>query len=114
MDILTPSRFGSLGDDGAFHVPIPGLYADLDSGSGSVALTDAFAEASPRVRIDVLQHWIRALNDQRDAAFVEMFRDFAQPLHGMTIVEQIERFRSSCARQGRACPANLPVLLQRF
>ena len=114
MAALTASQFGSLGDGGPLHLPIPGLFADIESGSGAVALSDEFLDAPPEIRVDVLQHWMRALNRQRESALVDMFREFAGPLRGVTIVEQIERFRQFCARRGVECPPDLPVLLQRF
>jgi len=114
MATVTASGFGALGDEAPFHLPMPGLFADVDAGSGAVALTDDFLEAAPRLRVGVLQQWMKALNAQREAALVDMFREFAAPLRGLTIVEQIERFRVACSRRGIDCPPELPVLLQRF
>jgi hypothetical protein len=93
---------------------MPGLFADIEVGSGCVALTDEFLEAPPEIRAEVLQQWLRALNSQRESALVDMFREFATPLSGLTIVEQIERFREVCACQGLDCPPEFPLLLQRF
>jgi hypothetical protein len=92
MATVTASGFGALGDDAPLHLPMPGLFADVEAGSGAVALTDDFLEA----------------------ALVDMFREFAAPLRGLTIVEQIERFRIACNRRGVDCPPEFPVLLQRF
>lgn len=114
MAALTASSFGALGDNTPLHLPMPGLYADIEAGSGAVALTDEFMEAPPVARVEVLQHWLRALHQQKEAALVEMFREFAEPLRGLTIVEQIERFRQLCGRLGLDCPSDLPVLLQRY
>jgi hypothetical protein len=114
MATVTASGFGALGDDAPFHLPMPGLFADVEAGSGAVALTDDFLEAAPRLRVGVLQQWLKALNAQREAALVDMFREFAAPLRGLTIVEQIERFRMACSRRGVDCPPEFPVLLQRF
>ena len=113
MAALSVSGFGSLGDH-AFHMPMPGLYADIEAACGSVAFNDEFLDASPEVRVSVIQQWLRGLNGERNAAIVDMFRAFAAPLKGASIVEQIERFRQSCARQGIECPADLPLLLQRY
>jgi hypothetical protein len=96
------------------HLPMPGLYVDLDAGSGLVAMTDEFLEAQPSIRIAVLQQWSRALAVLKDSAIVEMFREFAAPLSGLTIVEQIDRFRHHCSSQGLNCPTDFAVLLQRF
>lgn len=114
MAVLTASGFGSLGDNTPLHLPMPGLFADIDIGSGCVALTDEFLEAAPEIRAEVLQQWVRALSAQRDSALVDMFREFAAPLSGLTIIEQIERFRQVCVRRGLDCPPEFPVLLQRY
>lgn len=114
MTTLTPSRFGSLGDDIPLHLPIPGLYADLEFASGSVALTNEFLGTPAKVRVDVLQQWLSALTEQRNSALVDLFREFAEPLRAQSIVEQIDRFRQMCKREGVACPPELAVLLQRF
>lgn len=114
MTALTASEFASLGDDGALHLPISGLFADVDVGSGAVAMTDDFLEAPADLRVRVIQQWLRGLNRERESALVEMFREFAAPLHGLTIVEQVDRFRQRCARLGLECPTEFPVLLQRF
>src|SRR5450755_3615320 len=111
---LTPSCFGSWSDPVPFHLPMPGLFVDLEAGSGSVALTDEFLEAPPAVRVEVLQEWLRALCAHRDAAIVGMFREFAPPLGELTIVEQIEQFREHCNHKGISCPTELPLLLQRY
>ncbi len=114
MTISTPSRFGSLDEGEPFHIPIPGLFVDMDARSGCVALTEEFLQADPDARYGVLQQWLRALSAHRDAALVEMFRDFAAPLTGLTIVEQIDRFRHRCSSEGFSCPSDFAVLLQRF
>lgn len=115
MPTLTPSRFGSLeGEPSPLHLPVPGLYGDLEGASGSVAMTAEFLEAPAGVRIAMIQQWGRAFSALRDSAMVEMFREFAEPLYGLTIVEQIERFRQFCCREGLSCPADLAVLLQRY
>jgi hypothetical protein len=114
MGTLTASGFGSLDDSAPLHMPMPGLFADIEAGSGSVALTDEFLDAPPELRVEVLDHWLRELSRQRNAALVDMFREFAAPLRGLSIVEQIERFRQLCMHQGLDCPPEFPVLLQRF
>lgn len=114
MAALTASGFGALGDNTPLHLPVPGLYADIEAGSGAVALTDEFMEAPPGARVEVLQHWLRALHLQRESALVDMFREFSEPLSGLTIIEQIERFRQLCSRLGLECPSEFPVLLQRY
>jgi hypothetical protein len=114
MALYTASGFGSLSDYAPLHLPMPGLFADIGAGSGSVALTDEFLQAPAELRVEVLQQWLRELNLKRESALVDMFREFALSISGLTIVEQIEEFRQLCSSQGLDCPPEFPVLLQRF
>ena len=93
---------------------MPGLFADLDAGSASVALGDEFLAQPPDVRTRILQQWMRAFGRHRDAALVEVFREFAEELPDQTIVRQIEHFRHHCSVHGLACPTDFAVLLQRY
>jgi len=98
----------------SFHLPLPGLFADLDSGSGALALSDEFKLASPIVRARVAQHWIRSMEVESEKALVAAFRRFVEKSPHASVVVQIERFRELCAREELACPDDLPVLLQRY
>ena len=114
MTTLTPSYFGPLDGETEFQLPMPGLFADLETGSASVSLTDEFLEQPPEARVGMLQQWLRAFAVQKDAALVEMFRNFASAWRGTTIVQQIDHFRQHCHAQGIACPTDFAVLLQRY
>lgn len=114
MSTLTPSYFGPLHEDSAFQIPMPGLFADLDAGSASVALTDEFLELPAEIRVSILQQWLRGFTTHKDTALVAMFREFAEDLPDHTIVRQIEHFRQHCSVQGVACPTDFAVLLQRY
>ncbi|MDQ6628300.1 MAG: hypothetical protein M3Z29_07615 [Pseudomonadota bacterium] len=114
MSTLTPSYFGPLNEDATFQLPLPGLFADLDAGSASIALPDEFMELPAGTRLGILQQWLRGLAGHKDAALVAMFRDFNRDRPGHTIVRQIEHFREHCSRRGVACPGDLAVLLQRY
>src|SRR5450755_987465 len=98
MTTLTPSHFGLFGDQEAFQLPIPGLFADIDDGSASIALPSEFLELPGETRARILQQWGRAMSTHENAALVEMFREFAEPWGDLSIVEQIERFRQHCGR----------------
>jgi hypothetical protein len=111
---LTPSHFGLFRDSETFQLPMPGLFADVDDGAGSVALPDEFLGLPSETRARILQQWTGAMSAYQDAALVEMFHEFVIPLRGVSIVQQIERFRQHCAHLKIACPAKLAVLLQRY
>lgn len=114
MDALTPSRFGSFDDGSSLHLPLPGLFADIDAGSGVVAMTDEFLSAPGHLRVRILHQWIKDLQGLKGEAFVSMFREFAAGHPRQTIVQQIDEFREVCAGEGLVCPSDLPLLLQRF
>lgn len=111
---LTPSHFGLFRDSETFQLPIPGLFADIDDGAGSVALADEFLSLPGETRARILQQWSSAMSTHQDAAVVEMFHEFVVPLGGLSIVQQIERFRQHCVHLKIACPAKLALLLQRY
>lgn len=114
MSAFAESKYG-FHEDPDFLLPLPGLYADLETGQGAVALTAEFQESSPTVRARVLQQWIRQLSEGRNQAIVDLFRR-SRPCsaEAASIVEQIERFREECQDAGLTCPADLPLLLQRY
>lgn len=114
MSILTPSRFGSFDEKSSFELPIPGLLADIDTGAGSVRMTDEFLEAPATLRTRLLQEWLRGLQALRDAAVVEMFRESSIDRPSLSIVDQIDAFRTQCHHEGITCPGDLAVLLQRY
>ena len=103
-----------LEDDSHLQLPVQGLFADLDAAAGSVALTDDFLRLPASVRAEVLQHWVRGLEEKRRQAIVQMFREMTASLKGMSIVEQLESFRHACTRLDIDCPSDLPLLLQRY
>lgn len=113
MSTITPSRFGAL-DDESFQLPMPGLLADVDSGAAALGMTDDFYEIPAGTRVRIVQQWMRDFGALKDAAIVEMFRAGAGARRGTTIVQQLDEFRDECQRQGLRCPADLPVLLQRY
>lgn len=103
-----------LEDDSHLQLPVQGLFADLDAAAGSIALTDDFLRLPASVRAEVLQHWVRGLEQRRQQAIVQMFREMTVPLADLSIVEQVENFRHACTQLGIDCPNDLPLLLQRY
>ena len=51
--------------DESFHLPMLGLYADLEAGEGSVSLPDSFLAADPALRWRMLSGWLQGLNQAR-------------------------------------------------
>jgi hypothetical protein len=101
------SHFG-VGDDGShFHLPIPGLYGDLEAKAASVALPDEFLRAAADVRAEILQQWLLELSLYRNLAILDMFEEFARSRSGMSALEQTRAFREHCCQQGIDCPAGV-------
>ena len=98
----------------AFHMPIYGLYADLDVGEGSVALPDEFLQSSGLLQVEILQDWQRALEQCRRRALVQLFREVSATMEELPITEKLSRFRKTCSELGLECPGDLTVMLQQY
>jgi hypothetical protein len=98
---------------GAFHLPVFGLYADLEAGQGSVSLPDDFLALAAPTQAVVLQDWQRALETARRRALMTMFADVSQAMPGQPLSARWGRLREECARLGVECPADLPVPMPR-
>jgi acyl-CoA reductase-like NAD-dependent aldehyde dehydrogenase len=114
LPTLMPDPQAWLEDESHLHIPVQGLFADVDAAAGSVALTDDFLRLPASVRAEVLQHWVRGLEEKRHQALADMFREVSAPLTKLSIVEQIDNFRHVCSQLGVDCPGELPLLLQRY
>jgi hypothetical protein len=96
----------------ALHLPVSGLFADLDLGYGAVALTDELASLPAGLRLRILRDWSSALKSEADRALVEMFHASSATDGSCSIVQQVERFKRSCKADGIHCPSDFAVLLQ--
>lgn len=54
------------GGDESFHLPVLGLYADMEAGCGSVCLPDAFQAIPAALQAGILDDWLRALSEVRN------------------------------------------------
>lgn len=94
---------------GAFHLPVFGLYADLEQAQGSVSLPDEFLALDASAQAVILQDWQRALEAARRRALMKMFADLSASLPGQPLSARWRQLRQECARLGLECPADLPV-----
>lgn len=99
-------------DCAALHLPVRGLYADLDVGAGSVSMPDEFLAEDPLQQAKVLQDWVRALEVERRRALAKAFRRMSAPMKAVPVDERISAFRDSCALSGIDFPPDLAVMLQ--
>lgn len=58
--------------DEALHVPVVGLYADMELGCGLLQPNDDFGRLDPRIRLSILADWMRNLHELRTAAFMDL------------------------------------------
>ena len=99
-------------DSSPLHLPVRGLFADLDVGSGSVSLSDDFSKIPPSLQAEVLQDWIHGLEQVRRRALVQIYRDMSVHWQGLPASERVAAFRSTCAQAGLELPPDLVIMLQ--
>jgi hypothetical protein len=103
---------GPAEDGGPLHLPVHGLYADLDVGAGSVSLPDEFSEVPASLQAEVLQDWMQALEQVRRRALVQIYRDMSIHKRDLAASERVAVFCSSCEQAGLEVPPDLAVMLQ--
>jgi len=96
----------------AFHLPQPGLFADLDQGSASVGLSDEFRDLSGATQLRILADWQRGLEQERRRALARLFRDLTASIADISLPQKLSQFRQACIRMDIECPADLAILLQ--
>lgn len=107
------SMFAVLDDQedacGAFHLPVQGLFADLERARGSVHLDDEFLSMQPEAQMAILQDWQRALEVSRRRALMQMFAEVCASQPQAPISLRWQRLRERCERLGLECPDEWPV-----
>ena len=80
-------------DPDEFQLPLPGLFADLELGRGSVLLSDDFQHCPSLVKLQLLRDWQRSLARYRHEAMTQ----FAHELTGgaPSLAEQASAWRWS-------------------
>lgn len=96
----------------AMHLPVAGLFADLDLGFGAVALTDEISTLPAATRLRILRDWNSALKVATNHALIELFRESSRSSGGRSIVQQVDEFKRTCRAQDIHCPSDFAVLLQ--
>jgi len=103
---------GAVLEKDAFHLPQPGLFADMDVGSGSVSLSDEFRGLSVAAQIAIIKDWQIGLEQERRLAVVTLFRQVTGSMGSLDLPRKIGHFRSVCSRIGIDCPSDIAILLQ--
>ncbi len=98
-------------ESAAFHLPLLGLYADLEAGCGSVRLPDEFAACSPAIQVEILGDWMRALAQLRRQALLQLYRTLCDGMPQLGPGEKLARFRSTCDALGIEVPPDFASML---
>jgi hypothetical protein len=97
-------------DHDSFQLPQSGLFADLDTGAGSIALSDEFQGLAGATQLSIIGQWQRGLEMERRRALVRLFREVTRGDVGLP--KKIDHFRLICGRLGLDCPSDMVILLQ--
>lgn len=105
------SQFSDLYDD-SFVMPVSGLFADLDTGHGTVQLPDEFRATPARVQLGLIADWQRGLVQAQLHAFEQLFAEI-QSRHCFATTEELaQRFADACWELGQAWPPEFAARLQ--
>lgn len=94
-----------------FQLPLLGLYADLETGRGSVALPDDFFRCPAEVQLGLLRDWEQGLVACRRSALARLAEQLAAAAHGGATAEAADRLRAICASLGIDAPPDVAVSL---
>lgn len=103
---------GAVLDKEPFPLPQPGLFADLDLGTGNVALSDEFHRLPQDKKLAILSGWQRDIERERRVAIVNLFHALTDPLGGVGLPQKIACFKRDCARMGIEFASDIVILLQ--
>jgi len=95
--------------DAEFSLPVQGLYADFEAGTGAVWLDDEFRAANPIVQLRILKDWGSDIAKLQAAAAKELFIDFGHA--DLPRSERLSKFARHCSWLGIEVP---PALLATF
>jgi len=105
------SQFSDLHED-SFVMPVSGLFADLDTGQGSVQLPDEFAATPAQVQLALLADWQRGLVQAQLRAFEQLYAEIQARNCFATADELAQRFAEACRELGQAWPPEFAARLQ--
>lgn len=92
----TPARIAGTSDPDEFQMPLPGLYADLELGRGSIRLGADFNGCPSLVRLELIRDWQRSLAGYRHEAMLQFARELTGGATDLAAGERLELFRSAC------------------
>ena len=90
-----PARAGT-SDAHEFQLPLPGLFADLELGRGSVRLNDDYQHSSSLVKLQLLRDWQGSLARYREQALNQFARELTADLPQLPGGERVALVRATC------------------
>jgi hypothetical protein len=97
-------------DPDEFQLPLPGLYADLELGRGSIRLEAAFHDCPSLVKLELIRDWQRSLARYRHQALTEFAEELTGGTAGLAASERLELFRSTCKTLRLDVPSGFDAL----
>lgn len=104
-----PARPG-ICDPDEFQLPLPGLFADLELGRGSVLLDDDYQHSSSLVKLQLLRDWQRSLARYREQALKQFARELTADITHLQPGECAALVRCACEALRIDVPSDLAEL----
>ena len=104
-----PVRAGT-SDPDEFQMPLPGLFADLELGRGSVLLSDDFQHSPSLVKLQLLRDWQRSLARYRQEALSQFASDLTGGAPSLPASERLALVRSTCEALRIEVPSGFDAL----
>jgi hypothetical protein len=105
-----PGRAGT-SDADEFQLPVPGLFADLELGRGSILLNDEFQQSPSLVKLQLLRDWQRSLARYRHEAMRQLAQELSGGSPDLAPSERMELLRSTCHSLRIEVPSGFDALL---
>jgi hypothetical protein len=97
-------------DPDEFQLPLPGLFADLELGRGSVLLSDDYRQCPSLVKLQLLRDWQRSLAHYRHEAMTQFAHELTGGLPGLAPSERMALLRSTCENLRIEVPSGFDAL----
>jgi hypothetical protein len=97
-------------DPDEFQLPLPGLFADLELGRGSMLLGDDFLQCSSLVKLQVLRDWQKSLASYRHQAMQQFAQELTGGSPGLAADERMALIRSTCESLRIEVPSGFDAL----
>ncbi len=89
-------RSGGTCDPDEFQLPVPGLFADIELGRGSMQLPDDFKLGASLAKLLILRDWQRALLRYRHEALQQFERELGGGQPHLNGADRLGLLRSTC------------------